>query len=556
MELTIDQALQKGVEAHKAGQVQEADRLYTAILQSQPKHPDANHNMGVLAVGVGKAQEALPFFKTALEANPSTAQFWLSYIDALIKLERLADAQAVFDQAKSNGAKGDGFDQLEQRLEAVKLPTSMTSNTQDPPQDQFQTVVNLYRQKHLQEALHQTEELLQQFPSSVILHNISGAATRELGQLSAAISAYQKAIDIQPDFAEAYNNLGNALKEYGKLDEAVESFKKALSLKYDYAEAYSNMSLALTDQGQFEAAIESCKSALLIKPNFAEAYDNMGIALKKQGKLEKALKAYNNAVTIKPDYANAHYNMGNALKEQGMLEEAIEAYNKTLNINPGYAEARHMVSALSGKTTSSAPREYVEKLFDNYAAEFECSLVKQLDYHVPRNLAGIILDQQPDDSIGSVLDLGCGTGLFGSKIKKFCDNLEGIDLSEPMLKEAKHKGVYDKLTHSDIVNYLLKSNLDFDYFIATDVFVYIGNLSEIFKLIKLRNQRAGKLAFSTEHAKKDGFYLQKTGRYSHSTSYIDDLCKEFKFTISHFSISNLRKEKGVFLTGGLYVLDF
>ena len=48
MELTLDQALQKAVEAHKAGQIQEADRLYTALLQAQPKHPDANHNMGVL----------------------------------------------------------------------------------------------------------------------------------------------------------------------------------------------------------------------------------------------------------------------------------------------------------------------------------------------------------------------------------------------------------------------------------------------------------------------------------------------------------------------------
>ena len=74
MELTIDQALQKGIEAHKAGQVQEADRLYTAIFKAQPKHPDANHNMGVFAVGVGKV-EALPFFKTALEVNP----VWLSF---------------------------------------------------------------------------------------------------------------------------------------------------------------------------------------------------------------------------------------------------------------------------------------------------------------------------------------------------------------------------------------------------------------------------------------------------------------------------------------------
>ena len=69
MGLTLDQALQKAVEANKAGQIQEADRLYKAILQAQPKHPDANHNMGVLAAGVSKVQEALPFFKTALEAN-------------------------------------------------------------------------------------------------------------------------------------------------------------------------------------------------------------------------------------------------------------------------------------------------------------------------------------------------------------------------------------------------------------------------------------------------------------------------------------------------------
>ena len=73
--------------------------------------------MGVLAVGVGKVQEALPFFKAvALEAIPSVAQYWLSYIDALIKLDRIADASAVFDQAKSNGAKGNGFDQIEKRF--------------------------------------------------------------------------------------------------------------------------------------------------------------------------------------------------------------------------------------------------------------------------------------------------------------------------------------------------------------------------------------------------------------------------------------------------------
>ena len=83
--------------------MQEADRLYTAILKAQPKHPDANHNMGVLAVGVGKVEQALPFFKTALEANPATAQFWLSYIDALIKLEQVSRCKAVLGSSQEQG---------------------------------------------------------------------------------------------------------------------------------------------------------------------------------------------------------------------------------------------------------------------------------------------------------------------------------------------------------------------------------------------------------------------------------------------------------------------
>ena len=123
MELTLDQALQKGIEAHKAGKAQEADRYYTAILKANPKHPDANHNMGVLAVGVGKVQEALPFFKTALEVDHTIAQFWLSYIDALIKLNQMDEAKAVFDQARNKGQKGDGFDLLE-KASARIIPKS------------------------------------------------------------------------------------------------------------------------------------------------------------------------------------------------------------------------------------------------------------------------------------------------------------------------------------------------------------------------------------------------------------------------------------------------
>ena len=234
MELTLNQALQKGVEAHKAGKTQEADRYYTAILKANPKHPDANHNMGVLAVGVGKVEQALPFFKTALEVNANITQYWLSYIDALIKLERIADAKAVLEQAKSNGAKGDGFDQIEERLDTS---ISKNSNPQEPPGDQFQSIVNLYTQGQYQEALTQASQVLNQFPNSINLYNIIGAANQSLGNLDDAIKAYKKSLSIKPDYAEAYYNMGIALQDKGKLHETIEAYNKAVAIKPDYAEA-------------------------------------------------------------------------------------------------------------------------------------------------------------------------------------------------------------------------------------------------------------------------------------------------------------------------------
>ena len=297
-ELTTNQALQRGAKAHKAGQIQEADRLYKTILNAQPKHPDANHNIGVLAVDIGKVQEALPFFKTALEANPAAAQFWLSYIDALIKLDKFADAKAVLDQAKSKGAKGDSFDMLEQRLNAAKV--------QEPPQDQLQTLIDLYSQGQLQQALKQAEALVQQSPMSVVLYNIQGAILQELGQLDLSVDAYNKALAIEPNYADAHYNIGMALQRQGKLKEAIKAYNKALAIKPDNAEAYNNMGIALHEQGKLEEVIEAYNKALAIKPDYAEAYYNMGGTLEEQGKLEEAIEAYNKALAIKPDCVEAH----------------------------------------------------------------------------------------------------------------------------------------------------------------------------------------------------------------------------------------------------------
>ncbi|HAG72949.1 MAG TPA: hypothetical protein DCL66_12170, partial [Gammaproteobacteria bacterium] len=87
--------------------------------------------------------------------------------------------------------------------------------------------------------------------------------------------AYNKALDLKPDYAEAYSNMGISLNEQGKLDGAIEAYNKAISIKPDYAEAYSNMGVTLQEQGKLDEAIEAYKKALAIKPDYAEAAKNL-----------------------------------------------------------------------------------------------------------------------------------------------------------------------------------------------------------------------------------------------------------------------------------------
>jgi len=79
--MTLKQTLQTARTHHKAGELENAEKLYRSILSEQANHPDANHNLGVLLKQGDKADIALPFLKTALESNPNQGQYWISYID-------------------------------------------------------------------------------------------------------------------------------------------------------------------------------------------------------------------------------------------------------------------------------------------------------------------------------------------------------------------------------------------------------------------------------------------------------------------------------------------
>ena len=108
----------------------------------------------------------------------------------------------------------------------------------------------------------------------------------------------------------------------------------------------------------------------------------------------------------------------------------------------------------------------------------------------------------------------------------------------------------------EIIDYLTNNKLNFDYFLAADVFIYVGDLYEVFRLIKKRNQKIANLVFSIELTTAEDYILEKSGRYSHSTNYISSLCEEFDLTITNFKKLPIRKENKQYISGALYSLRF
>ena len=312
MELTTEQVLQQGVAAHKAGKLQEAERLYRAILQTQPKHPDANHNLGVLAVSVNQSETALPLLKTALDANPNQEQFWLSYIDALIKGKQFDNAKQVFEQAKTQGVDADRLNSLEAQL----LPKSQKPNAAraSPPQELLDSLLGHYQNGRLSDAEKLAVSITNEFPNHQFGWKVLGAILGQTGRKSEAVDANQTAVALSPQDTEAHSNLGITLKELGRLDESEASLNQAIALKPDFAEAHYNLGITLKELGRLNEAEASYNQAIALKPDYAEAHSNLGVTLKELGRLDEALASYTQAIALKPDYAEAHVNLGIAIK--------------------------------------------------------------------------------------------------------------------------------------------------------------------------------------------------------------------------------------------------
>jgi protein O-GlcNAc transferase len=345
---------------HQAGRLPDAERLYRTILQPEPRHPDANHNLGVIALQMRKPAVSLPYFKAALESNPDHEQYLLSYMDALIRTGKTDMAGGMLEESRQRGLRGEALDALSKRLEDQSADGwSMMANlfsqglydeaeavarkqTKDDPQSGSgwkRLAMALDLQGRSAEAVDSLRKAVELCPEDAEAHNNLGIVLRKQGRPAEAADHYRRALAVKPDLAEAHNNLGNVLLEQDRLEEAGENYRRALAIKPDYPDACYSLGVVLQKQGRLAEAEAAYRRALAIRPDYADVYNNLGNLLKEEGKLAEAEAGYRRAIALMPEYAEAHSNLGVTLKEQGRFAEAEASYRLALAIRPDYADA-------------------------------------------------------------------------------------------------------------------------------------------------------------------------------------------------------------------------
>ena len=243
----------------------------------------------------------------------------------------------------------------------------MSNSTQQsqPPQVALNQIIGLYNQGQLEQTVSLAESLAKQYPNTLILYDILGAAYMGLKNTEKTIASYKKALQLNPNHTDAYNNMGMALYDQGRFDEAVESYQKAINLESDFADAHYNLANALKQLGELKQAIESYRASLAINPNDAEVLLNCGNALKNYGDFEQAIGIYAQALKLDPNSTDAQINMKNAIEEKTDIDNQVSTYARMSNLEIGSAEI------VSFTATLLKARGYLDAAIDGYAKAIE-----------------------------------------------------------------------------------------------------------------------------------------------------------------------------------------
>ncbi|MVA98488.1 methyltransferase domain-containing protein [Nitratireductor sp. CAU 1489] len=260
------------------------------------------------------------------------------------------------------------------------------------------------------------------------------------------------------------------------------------------------------------------------------------------------------ALALAPGWAPGWFRLGEMREETGELSGATEAWTEALRLEPcdrmGASLKLGLIGAAQG--IEAAPAAFVETLFDQYADRFDVSLVEKLGYRVPDLIADALAGLGAS-AFAHVVDLGCGTGLMGERLRGCASFLEGNDISRAMLRKAEAKRFYDRLDRVDL-SVMAPGARRADLVVAADVLIYLGALERIVSVVADMLKPDGLFAFSVElHDGPEPMVLRPSRRFAHAPHHVRALLTRSGFDLLSIEETELRRDRGEAVAGLILV---
>ena len=276
-------------------------RLAAAIERYHPARAEYYLQLGDALCNAGKLTQALPVYEEARRREPESVAALERLAICLRNLKQYPLAEAALKQA------------------LARAPDAATWV-------QFGLVQ--LEQGRTQEAIAAFEKAIQIDPEMAEAYNSAGAVWLETGDSARAEAALRNAIRMQPNYAQAHNNLGNLLSGAGRFEEARYHFEAALRYKDDYVGARYNYALALTKARHLDEAQSQVEAILRIDPRSAEGHHFLGNLFAARGQFERAIAEYRESIQVEPEFARAILDLGAALVDSGDPAAALPFLRK------------------------------------------------------------------------------------------------------------------------------------------------------------------------------------------------------------------------------------
>ena len=200
------------------------------------------------------------------------------------------------------------------------------------------------------------------------LHNIYAVILFQLKRYDDAISQWQKAIKLKPDYHFGYNNLGNAFLLKNDLNQALLNYEEAIKINPNYFEAIYNKANIFLKLKDFSKALKYYDKVLSLKNDYLSAHQGKAIVYKKIEKFDEAINQWEKVISLNPDNENAYVQKGDILFDKNMLKDALNDYEKAYSINPNKP---FLLGSIIHTKTRMCEWEGLDKIITEFKSKIE-----------------------------------------------------------------------------------------------------------------------------------------------------------------------------------------